>query len=77
LVITFPGFSQNSFEKRQLAAFPFSKELCANPKNTSINRMRGIALSCLQKSFANSKALGAKRLRTYKFNIILKGEFKK
>jgi hypothetical protein len=39
--------------------------------------MRGIALSGLQESFVNSKALGAKRSRTDKFNIILKGEFKK
>ncbi len=39
--------------------------------------MRGIALPGLQKSFVNSKALGAKWLRTYQFNIILKGEFKK
>jgi hypothetical protein len=77
LVITFPGFSQNSFEKRQVAAFFFLKELCANPRNTSTNRMTGIALSCLQKSFVNSKAFGVKRLRTYYFSIILKGELKK
>jgi hypothetical protein len=77
LVNIFPGFSQNSFEKRQVAACCISKELCANPRNTSTNRMRGIALSCLQKSFVNSKAFGVKRLRTYESNIILKGEFKK
>jgi hypothetical protein len=65
MVISFPGFSQNSFKKWHVAAFPFSKELCANPKNTSTNRMKRIALSGLQKSFVNSKALGAKRLRTY------------
>jgi hypothetical protein len=39
--------------------------------------MKGIALSCLQNSLVNSKAFGVKRLRTYYFNIILKGEFKK
>jgi hypothetical protein len=39
--------------------------------------MRGIALFCLQKSFVNSKAFGVKQLKTYYFNIILKGEFKK
>jgi hypothetical protein len=39
--------------------------------------MRGIALSCLQKSFVNSKAFGVKQLKTYQFHIILKGEFKK
>jgi hypothetical protein len=77
LVNKFRGFSQNSFEKRQVAALPFLKELCANPINTSINRMRGIPLSCLQKSFVNSKAFGVKQLRTYEFTIILKGEFKK
>jgi hypothetical protein len=49
LVNTFPEFSQNSFEKRQVATFPFTKELCANQINTSTNRIRGIALSCLQK----------------------------
>jgi hypothetical protein len=42
-----------------------SKEFCENPGNASTNRMRGIALSCLQKSFVNSKAFGVKRLRTY------------
>jgi hypothetical protein len=26
LVNAFPGFSQNSFEQQQVAAFPFSKE---------------------------------------------------
>jgi hypothetical protein len=56
LVNTFPGFSQNSFEKRQVAACRFSKEFCANPRKTPTNRMRAIALSCLQKSFVNSKA---------------------
>jgi hypothetical protein len=60
LVNTFPGFSQNSFEKRQVAACRFSKELCVNPRNNSTNRMRGIALSYLQKSFVNSKAFGVK-----------------
>jgi hypothetical protein len=39
--------------------------------------MKGIALSCLQKSLVNSKAFGVRRLRTYYFNIILKGEFLK
>jgi hypothetical protein len=65
LVNTFPGFSQNSFEKQQVAACCFSKELNANPRNTSTNRMRRIALSCLQKSFVNSKAFDVKQLRTY------------
>jgi hypothetical protein len=76
LVNTFPGFSQNSFENQQVAACRFSKEFCANPRNSSTNRMRGIALSYLQK-IVNSKAFGVKRLRTYEFNIILKGELKK
>jgi hypothetical protein len=65
LVYKFPGFSQNSFEKRQVAACRSSKELCANPRNVSTNRKRAIALSCLQKSFVNSKAFGVKRLRNY------------
>jgi hypothetical protein len=54
-----------SFEKQQVAAFPFSKELYANPRNTLTNRMRGIALSCLQKNFVNSKAFAVKWSRTY------------
>jgi hypothetical protein len=61
LVNAFPGFSQNSFEKRQVAAFPFSKELCAKLRNSSTNGMKGIALSCLQKSFVTSKAFGVKK----------------
>jgi hypothetical protein len=65
LVNTFPGFSQNSFEKQQVATCCFSKDYYANPRNTSTNRMRGIALSCLQNSFVNSKAFGVKQLRTY------------
>jgi hypothetical protein len=65
LVNTFPEFSQNSFEKRQVAARRSSKELCANPINISTNRKREIALSCLQKSFVISKAFGVNRLRTY------------
>jgi hypothetical protein len=60
LVNTFPGFSQNSFEKRQVAACHFSKEFCANPRNTSTNRMRGIVLSCLQNSFVSSKDFDVK-----------------
>ncbi len=67
---TFPGL-------RHVAACCFSKELCANPRNTSANRMRGIALSCLQKCFVNSKAFGVKRLITYWLKIKLKGEFEK
>jgi hypothetical protein len=77
LVNTYPGFSQNSFENRQVAACRFSKEFCANLRNSSTNRMRGNALRYLQKSFVNSKAFGVKQLRTYEFNIILKGVFKK
>jgi hypothetical protein len=64
LISTFPGFSQNSFEKQEVTACCFSNELSANPKNALTNSMRGIALSCLQKSFVNSKASGVKRLRT-------------
>jgi hypothetical protein len=49
------GFLQNSFEKRQIAACCSSKEFFANPGNVSTNRKMAIALSCLQKSFVNSK----------------------
>jgi hypothetical protein len=64
LVDTFPRFLQKSFEKRQVAAFHSSKEFCANLRNVSTNRKRAIALSCLQKSFVNSKAFGVRPLRT-------------
>jgi hypothetical protein len=60
-LIHFPDFHKTKL----VAACPFSKELCANPRNSSTNRMKGITLSCLQKSFVNSKAFGVKRLRTY------------
>jgi hypothetical protein len=60
LVDEFPGFSQNTVEKQQVAPCRSSKEFCANPKNVSTNRKRAIALSCLQKSFVNSKAFGVK-----------------
>jgi hypothetical protein len=84
LVDTFLGFAHYSFEKRQAATCHFSKEFCKNPGNISANRKKGIKIHknsactpCLQKSFVNLKAFGAKRLKTYKFNIILKGEFTK
>jgi hypothetical protein len=77
LVNTFPGFAQNSFENRQVAAGHSSKEFCANPRNVSINRKTALAFSCLQKSFVNSKAFGVKRLRTYSFKIKLKEVLKK
>jgi hypothetical protein len=47
------------------------------------NRMKGIkkskensaCVACLQKSLANSKAFGVKRVRTYKFSTRSKREF--
>jgi hypothetical protein len=65
LINTFPGFSQNSCEKRQIASCQFSKESFANSRNTSTNRLREITLSCPQKSFVNSKAFGVNQLKTY------------
>jgi hypothetical protein len=69
LVDTFPGFSQNSLENRQVAACRSSKELCANPRNVLTNRKRAIFPSCLQRSFVNSKDFGDNRLRTYYLKI--------
>jgi hypothetical protein len=66
---TFSGFSQNSFEKWQMAACYFSKEFPVNPRNVSTNKKRGIALCCFQFTFKNSKGFGVKQLRTYEFNI--------
>ncbi len=76
LVSTFPRFSPNSTKSGQWLVQLF-KEL--NPRNVTINRKRGmrIKLHCLQKSWANSKDLGVKRLRTYSSNIITKVDFKK
>jgi hypothetical protein len=63
---------------------PLFKKVCENLGNVSTNnkaeskikrRIMDI-LTALQKSFANSKASGVKRLRTYKFKIISKVEFK-
>jgi hypothetical protein len=60
-----------------VALSPFSKRFCGNPRKALTNRKRRITLFCLQKSFVNSIAFGIKRIRIYKFSIILKGEFKK
>ncbi len=46
-----------SFERRQITGCRFSEEFCANPRNISTNKKRGIALCCLQNSFVNSKLL--------------------
>ncbi len=56
----FPGFSQDSFEKRQVAAFRSSKEFCASPRSSSTNRRKGTAHFFLQKSFVNLKGSGVK-----------------
>jgi hypothetical protein len=69
-VNTFPGFSQ----KHQVAAYRFSKEFCANPRNISINSMRETALSFFQKNFVNSEDFGVKKLL---IQIKLTEEFKK
>jgi hypothetical protein len=61
----FPGFLQNPFEKQQVATCRYSKELSANTRYVSTYRKMAIALSCLQKSFVNSKVFGVHRLRTY------------
>jgi hypothetical protein len=36
------------------------------------NRKKGISLGSFEKLLVNSKAFGVMRIRTYKFNIILK-----
>jgi hypothetical protein len=73
---TFTKFYKTFFEKRQVALSCFSKEFCVNLRKALTNRKRGIALFCLQNSFLNSKAFSVKRIRIYKFSIILKGELK-
>jgi K+-transporting ATPase A subunit len=67
LVGTFPEFLQNFFEKRQVASSRVSKEFCINPTKVLTYRKRGIALSCLQKSFENSKGFGVKQIRIFQF----------
>ncbi len=47
-----------------------SEERWVLVRKYTTNRMRGITLSCLQKSFVNSKAFGVRLLRTYLLNII-------
>jgi hypothetical protein len=59
----------------------FSKEFSENPGNVPINREKAIkihksilyALPVYKKFFSNSRALGVKRLKTKKINIVLKG----
>jgi hypothetical protein len=71
LVGTFSEFSQNLFDKRRVASSHFSKEFCVNPRKELTNRKRVIVLSCLQKSFVNSKALDVAGIRIDKFSIRL------
>jgi translation elongation factor EF-1alpha len=47
----FPDFNKTLLKKWQVAASRFSKEFSVNLRKASTNRKRGIALSCLQKSF--------------------------
>jgi hypothetical protein len=64
---TFPEFLQNFFEKRQVASSRVSKEFCINPTKVLTYRKRGIAPSCLQKSFENSKGFGVQQIRIFQF----------
>jgi hypothetical protein len=57
LVNTFPGFSQNSIEKWQVAACRFSKELCENPRNTSIYKIEGNCTLLHSKEFCQFKSM--------------------
>jgi hypothetical protein len=54
-----PGFPVSAVLSRLSRS---SEELCANRRKVSTNRKRAITFSCLQKSFVNSKAYGAKQL---------------
>jgi hypothetical protein len=40
----FPGFSKNSFEKKQAATCRFSKQFCENPENVPVDRKKGIKI---------------------------------
>jgi hypothetical protein len=44
LVDTFLGFANNSFEERQAATCPFSKDFYENPGNVSTKRKKGIKI---------------------------------
>jgi FAD synthase len=59
-----------------VAASRFSRVFEQYERNVSTNRNRKTALSCLQTRVAHLKGLGVHQLRTYYFNIIIKGEFK-
>jgi hypothetical protein len=45
--------SQSSFKKGQAAACRFSKEICANLRNLSTNRKKGILLGSFEKLLVN------------------------
>jgi hypothetical protein len=38
------------------------------------NRKKGISLGSFEKLLVNSNAFGVKQIRTYKFDVIIKGE---
>ncbi len=80
-LISFLDLHRTLLEKIQAAICFFLTEFCENPGNVLIKgikfQKRIVNALFLQQSFLNSKEFGVKRLRTNKFNIILKGEFKK
>jgi hypothetical protein len=53
------------FKTDEIARCRFSKALGATLKHHSSNRSKGFELASFKKLAANSKAFGAKRLKTY------------
>ncbi len=79
LVDQFPRVAWNSSVKRQAASCCFQKSLvkiregCPPMEGRKENSKENSSLQCrFWKVLVNLKAFGAERLRTYKFNIILK-----
>jgi hypothetical protein len=61
----------------EVAPWRFSKPLGATLRHLLSNRSKGFELAGFEKISANSKAFGAKRLRTYQFSLKLKALLQK
>jgi hypothetical protein len=65
------------FKTDEIAPCRFSKALSATLRHLLSNRSKGYELAGFEKISANSKAFGAKQLRTYEFSLKLKALLKK
>jgi hypothetical protein len=65
------------FRYHRVGSGQLSTALGAAAKNLLSNRSKGFELAGFERLFANSITFHAKGLRIYKFNIKLKGQYKK